>query len=279
MMLTEFRRGFSVLIPTYLNFPYLEKTVESLRRHSGLDHEIILHINDGRDGTREWAERNGIKHTHSPRNIGVSAALNRARKLGTREILVYFNDDMVALPEWDTRLAEFAAARKFGKHLWLSSTMIEPRRTRKSVSLSPFDFGDSPKSFDEGGLLQALPGLRTWSSDIQGGTWAPNLMYAEIWDRIGGFSEEYFPGWGSDPDLAKKMWDIGVRNFIAVGTSLVYHFQCKTTSRVTDPGDCRQIFQDKHGIAMEYFMETVLGGRRVWPDAGPDGGSPAGDGR
>ena len=31
--------------------------------------------------------------------------------------------------------------------------------------------------------------------------------------KVGGLSEEYFPGTGSDPDFNKKLWDLGIRIF------------------------------------------------------------------
>ena len=34
----------------------------------------------------------------------------------------------------------------------------------------------------------------------------PHLIHKEIWDRVGGFSEEFYPGTGSDPDLNMKLW-------------------------------------------------------------------------
>ena len=30
--------------------------------------------------------------------------------------------------------------------------------------------------------------------DFQGSTWAPHLIHKDIWDQVGGFSEEFFPG-------------------------------------------------------------------------------------
>ena len=38
-------------------------------------------------------------------------------------------------------------------------------------------------------------------------------MTREMWYQIGGFSEEFNPGFGSDPDLNMKMWKNGVRIF------------------------------------------------------------------
>ena len=42
---------FSIVIPSWNNLPYLKLCVESLQRHSSVSHEIIVHINDGSDGS------------------------------------------------------------------------------------------------------------------------------------------------------------------------------------------------------------------------------------
>ena len=53
----------------------------------------------------------------------------------------------------------------------------------------------------------------------------------DIWEKIGGFSEEFDPGFGSDPDLNMKLWNIGVRIFKGVNKSRVYHFGSVTTRK------------------------------------------------
>ena len=50
------------------------------------------------------------------------------------------------------------------------------------------------------------------SFDFQGSTWAPHLIHKDIWNNVGGFSEEFFR-YRSDPDLNMKLWNKGVRIF------------------------------------------------------------------
>ena len=41
---------------------------------------------------------------------------------------------------------------------------------------------------------------------------------------MNGFSEEFFPGTGSDPDFNMKLWNKGIRIFKGVNDCKVYHF-------------------------------------------------------
>ena len=53
----------SIVIPTYNNLDYLKLCLKSLKQNSNYNHEIILHINDGSDGTLNFAINNNYKHT------------------------------------------------------------------------------------------------------------------------------------------------------------------------------------------------------------------------
>ena len=48
----------SILIPTFNNLNYLNLTIQSIKKNSSLNsHEILLHINDGSDGTLDFAKK------------------------------------------------------------------------------------------------------------------------------------------------------------------------------------------------------------------------------
>ncbi len=46
----------SILVPTYNNLNYLRLFIKSIKKNSNYKHQIILHINDGTDGTIEYAK-------------------------------------------------------------------------------------------------------------------------------------------------------------------------------------------------------------------------------
>ena len=45
---------FSVIIPTYNNINYLKLCIKSLKKNSKFNHEIIIHVNEGIDGTIDY---------------------------------------------------------------------------------------------------------------------------------------------------------------------------------------------------------------------------------
>ena len=97
---------FTVVIPSWNNLPYLRLCVESIRRNSAMAHQVVVHVNDGSDGTLEWVRAEGLDHTRSESNAGVCFAVNAAAALASTDLIAYMNDDMYACPGWDVALLD-----------------------------------------------------------------------------------------------------------------------------------------------------------------------------
>ena len=50
---------FTILIPSWNNLPYLKLAVDSVRRYSAHAHQIVVHVNDGADGSLAWVREQG----------------------------------------------------------------------------------------------------------------------------------------------------------------------------------------------------------------------------
>ncbi|MDK2978759.1 MAG: hypothetical protein PWP52_1473 [Bacteroidales bacterium] len=245
---------FSIIIPTWNNLEYLKLIIESIRKNSAYNHQIIVMINDGNDGSVEWVDsQSEIDYIHAKENIGICYGLNICRSLFKTEYIVYANDDMYMLPDWDLEL--FNEIKELGhKNFMLSCTMIEPSYTSNPCVVVK-DYGNSLQNFKEELLLNEFKNLH--KDDWMGSTWPPNIMHIDLWDLVGGFSIEFSPGMYSDPDLSKKVWDAGVRYFKGVGKSKVYHFGSKSTKRVKkNTGSIT--FLQKWGISSNTFMKYYL---------------------
>ena len=55
---------FSIIIPTFNNLNYLRLCLDSIKKNSKFNHEIIVHINDGSDGTFEYIKSKKINYSH-----------------------------------------------------------------------------------------------------------------------------------------------------------------------------------------------------------------------
>ena len=219
---------FSILIPSWNNLAYLQLCVEAIRKHSTTSFEIILHLNEAKDGSKEWVEsQQDIAFSYSVENVGVCYAMNAMVKLARADYFLYLNDDMYVLPNWDGYLKE--EIESIGHtEFFLSATAIEPKA--QSTCSIQADYGRSIATFEEARLLETYDSLPF--SDWQGATWPPNVVHRSLWDKVGGYSNEFTPGMYSDPDFSMKCWQAGVRLFKGISRSRVYHFGSISVKRV-----------------------------------------------
>lgn len=226
---------FSVLIPSWNNLPYLKLCVESIRKNSTYRHQIIVHVNEGTDGTLDWVQSEGLDYTHSEQNVGVCLAMNMMRSKVKTDYIVFFNDDMYACPNWDEAL--LSEIKKLpNNHFCFSATVIQ-RHMKRDRPIIQADYGDSIENFKEERLLGDYSSFLV--KDLHDATAPPNIIHREVWDLVGGYSVEFSPGFGSDPDLTMKLYFCGIRMMKSVGASRVYHFECKSTHRVKNA--CRDV--------------------------------------
>lgn len=245
---------FSILIPTWNNIDFLKICVESILKNSTEKHEIIIHINEGNDGTIAYVKEKGFSFTQSKENVGVCYAMNAMGKLATTDYILYMNDDMYACPNWDLHLINAIKAQK-DDLFYFSSTMIEPTFSKNKCVIAPHDFGTSKEDFEEEKLIAFTNQIS--KKDWFGASWPPSVMHKRLWDKVGGYSVEFSPGYGSDPDLSMKLWNAGVRNYKGIGKSLVYHFQSKSTGRVIK-NNGRLMFASKWGFPSSHLYKKVL---------------------
>ena len=243
----------SIIIPTFNNLDYLKFFLRSLKVNSEFDHEIILHINDGSDGTLKYALENNMKHTHSKSNIGLCSSMNKAYSLTTTDHILYAHDDMYFCKNWDIFLIN-EINKQNNNQYYLSGTNVSTRH-----GLINFDCGSTYLDFDEKKFHNFC--LQDETPDLQSSHWAPHLIHKELWDKIGGFSEEFNPGDGSDPDFCMKLWKQNVRIFKGVSKFKVYHFNSLTTRNdkiVLNNGT--RTFLSKYGFNPKFFRKYYLRG-------------------
>ena len=247
---------FSIIIPTFNNLDYLIKCIESIKKNSKYDHEIIPHVNEGSDGTTEYLKKNNIDYSFTEHNSGICTGMNMAAKKAKTQYILYAHDDFYFCPNWDIILKNEVDKIKH-KKFYFSGTMVNNGQIKLNC-------GNNLETFNEEKLLNEIDNANYF--DFQGSTWAPHLIHKEMWEKVGGFSEEFFPGTGSDPDLNMKLWNEGVRIFKGINDFKVYHFGSIVTRKYknhptikTESGSKgAKIFLLKWGITINFFKKYIL---------------------
>ncbi len=245
---------FSILIPSWNNLDYLKCCVDSIRKNSRYDHQIIVHINEGKDGTLDWVKGQNLNYTYSQENVGVCYGFNAPSSLAKTDYVVMSDDDYYFAPDWDHYLLE--EIKSIGhEYFCVTGTMIEHSPTQYNSILAPFDFGKTVHDFQEEKFLKEFKEIPF--TDWTGGNWYPMVLHRKIWTLIGGLSVEFTPGMASDPDMMMKLWHCGVRYYKGVSKSRVYHFGSKSTARVKK-NDGNKQFLLKWGLSKSTLFEFYL---------------------
>ena len=256
-----FAPKISIIIPTWNNLEMLKLCLRSIVEHTELPYEVVLHVNDGKDGTLDWVRREQIPHTWSAHNVGICHATNLAVQKCRADYLVYLNDDMYVLPGWERSLYDMAAETADREPAYVSGTWVQPRTILPSAILA--DYGTDLKSFDEDRLLRDFRAGVFATDDWNGATWPPTCVHRKWWHLVGGYSIEFSPGFYSDIDFSMKLWQIGCRRFVGSASSLVYHFGEKTTSQIRGKRKrnvraARRLFLRKWGVLPTTFKRYYL---------------------
>ena len=148
---------FSIVIPTFNNYEYLKLCINSIKKNSKYDHEIIIHINEGKDGTLDFLKTQKYKTTYSAENKGVCVAFNEAAKKSSKDHLVLAHDDMYFCPNWDDFLVKEIKLLNHD-NFYLSGTMIEANSGH-----IVYNFGETINNFREDELLSKYKDMqRRW---------------------------------------------------------------------------------------------------------------------
>ena len=248
---------FSIIIPTFNNLDYLKLCLKSLKKNSNYEHDIIIFINEGNDGTLTYVKDNNLNFLHSNVNKGVCFAFNESAKIAKNKYLVLAHDDMYFCPRWDSVFFDELKKIKV-EDFFVSGTMVQNFK-----SYIYLDCGNSHSNFNEDKLLKELPKIKF--NNFQGSHWQPSLVPLTTWNKVGGFSMEFSPGLGSDPDFSMKLWKIGVRLFKGLGSCRVYHFSSiSLRKRAWNNG--AKTFLLKWGISIKFFKKYYLRSDSVFYD-------------
>ena len=248
----------SILIPTINNLDYLKICINSIKKNSKYNHEILVHSNNSEDGTSNFLKNEKIKEIKSKKNDGLCTALNELANIAKHDYLLFLHDDMYVCPNWDDVLIKEIGSYSHN-NFYLSGVMIE--RGEGHIS---YNFGDNYKNFEEDKLLKLYDSFKI--DDVQGNDKNPSLVHRELWNKVKGMSEEFNPGDASDPDFVLKLWNENVRIFKGLSNFRVYHFGSLTTRKNSDIklNKGSKIFLKKWGFTYKFFRKHYLNYRNKY---------------
>jgi len=253
----------SILLATYESENLFGKVfLPSFLKNCSQETELVVYDNGGNAGsilpwkvkacgTSEALGKNEIKVIGDGKNIGLNAALNECAKIATGDYFYLPHTDMYLMPGWDKNLLEVCKNLPPASFL-LCSRSIEPTKGHTEYHIIK-DYGKEWNEFNEQGLLQDFKEYKDRS--VVSGYRMPFFLHRSLWQRMQGVDSKYF-SYCTDDDLVQTAYDVGVRRFLMVYDSLVYHLQGKSNAQQKVDKDSNKPY--------EYFVEKW---KKKYPDA------------
>jgi GT2 family glycosyltransferase len=152
----------------------------------------------------------------SEENLGFGVAANRVLAMGSSEFVCISNADVVPEPSALERMAAICNRPECG--------MVGPAFADRSVyhaelpSAPALAMRPLIGGFRHRAVASPGPGETIEVGQPAGACF---LVRRAIWERVGGFDEDFFL-WYEDVDLARRLHDAGLRNYIS-GDAVVHH--------------------------------------------------------
>lgn len=181
---------------------------------------VVVIDNDSEPELRKALERDmpeGARLILSDTNLGFGAGANRALRDGDGEFVCVCNADVLPEPGAIAALASFCRDHS-------QCGMVGPAFDEDSAyhaelpTAGPLVLRPLIGSFGHRSVASPAAGE---SIEVGQPSGACFLLKRRVWERLGGFDEDYFL-WYEDVDLARRLHQLGLRNFVC-GDAVVRH--------------------------------------------------------
>lgn len=243
----------SIVILTYNQVEYTQKCIESIKRNTKLNYEMIVVDNASTDGTPTYLlEQEDIKVILNPENYGYAKGNNLGAKAADGDVIIFMNNDVVVTPNWLEPLIDLLYSdEKIG--------MVGPVTNNISgVQQIPVEYNQA-----------TLEGLELFANENQtknSGCSKKVLRLVgyllvcrrSLIDEIGAFDERFGLGNFEDDDICLRALTKGYSLHIAFD-SFVHHYG-SVSFRNSDIDymqlmrNNQQIITDKWGFNPGYYM-------------------------
>ena len=228
-------KSISFVIPSRSNLPYLQQAYNSIRKHLGYVHEVVMLDDASDDNTWEWMQKIKEKDNNciifrneTGDRVGHTILYDKGVELSTNEVFSIFHADMVATPNYVENMLKHLKRGKV-----ISSTRIEPPLHPPGPEKIINNFGLGTDEFDDYSFQRFVEDKEEENKDkTTQGIFAPWMMYKEDFEVIGGHDPLFAPMELEDSDIFNRFHLKGYE-LIQSRDSYCYHMTCRG-SRLKD---------------------------------------------
>jgi len=229
----------------------LRRCVESVRRHTDPEAEIIVVDNGSADGTVHWCRKERLPFVSLSRNEGFPAACNKGLRIATGDTIVLLNNDTVVSRRWlDNLKAALYSSSEIG--------MVGPVMNYASgKQQTHYPYAD----------LEEFQRIAAAANESNPSKWVRTerlvgvclVFRRELMERIGLLDERFSPGHFEDDDycLRARLHGFGL---LICQDSLIHHDGSASFRREGEDAQQRlvernlRLFMDKWQVDPRSFI-------------------------
>ncbi|MDO4787944.1 MAG: glycosyltransferase family 2 protein [Johnsonella sp.] len=129
------KNEISIIIPNFNGMKFLPECIESLRKQSVRNFDILVVDNASSDGSREWLQKNGICSLFLEENLGFAGGVNAGLSTVDTKYVILLNNDTIVFEDYVERLRE---AIELSENIFSVSSMMIQAKNRDLID----DAGD-----------------------------------------------------------------------------------------------------------------------------------------
>ncbi|RUS44648.1 glycosyltransferase family 2 protein [Cohnella sp. AR92] len=186
----------SIIIPSYNRLDLLARCVQSIRKHTKSDYEIIIADNGSSDGTTTWCLSERIPFISLARNEGFPVACNKGMRLASGDTLVLLNNDTVVSANW---LDNLNTALYSSPDVGMVGPMSNQVSGKQQVQYPYADLDEFQRIAE--GVNQSNPAKWRRAERLVGFCL---VLRRELMERIGLLDERFSPGHYEDDDYCLR---------------------------------------------------------------------------
>ena len=211
----------SIIVPVYNNFNYTYQCLSAILNNSmNIKYEILIADDNSTDKTQIIKKIiKNVKIIYNKENKGFIKNCNNASKFANGKYLLFLNNDTSVKENWLSSLVELMEQNEF---IGLTgSKLIYPDGRLQEAggivwcdgSAANYGWGSDPE----------LPEFN-YIKDVDYISGASILIRHELWNKLGGFDEQFLPAYYEDTDLAFSVRKLGYR-VVYQPASVVIHYE------------------------------------------------------
>lgn len=233
----------SIIVAVYDRLEYTKKCLDSIFEFgSKYDFEIIIVNNASSDGTKEFLDEldGKIVATHNERNLGFAKACNQGAARASGGFLLFLNNDTIVTKNWmDVLISELDENPEIAM---AGSKLLFPDDTIQHAGVV---FGEDKIPYHIYVREMKEKNYVNKKRKFNAVTAACMLVRKDIFDKVGGFDENFLNGY-EDIDLCLKIKELG-KDIIYCPESVVYHYESISEGRTDKHTENRELFLKKWG--------------------------------